>query len=110
VYIQSSQISARQCACQRGRAKAQRDCNSSTQGWNETAAGVTWCVNRGRTIIDMDIVLEVELVKLDVKNAQRNVPVDPKDRHLLGMRWRGQVYVDAALPFDLSQYPRFLMP
>ena len=28
----------------------------------------------------------VELAKLDVKNAYRNVPVHPEDRHLLGMR------------------------
>lgn len=28
----------------------------------------------------------VELVKLDVKNAYRNVPVHLEDRHLLGMQ------------------------
>ena len=28
-----------------------------------------------------------EMAKIDVKQAYRNVPVHPKDRHLLGMQW-----------------------
>ena len=58
----------------------------------------------------VDTLLEmgpgVELAKLDVKNAYRNVPVHPEDRHLLGMQWRGQIYVDAALPFGLRSAPK----
>ncbi len=54
-------------------------------------------------------VLEVgrgaELVKADVKAAYRNVPVHPKDRWLLGMRWEGEVYVDGTLPFGLRSAP-----
>ena len=29
------------------------------------------------------------LAKLDIKQACRNIPVHPKDRHLLGMLWKG---------------------
>lgn len=42
-----------------------------------------------------------ELAKLDIKSAYRIVPVHPDDRPLLGMRWRGGLYVDTVLPFGL---------
>ena len=34
------------------------------------------------------------LAKMDVKSAYRMAPVNPQDRHLLGMKWQGMVYVD----------------
>ena len=45
------------------------------------------------------------LAKMDVKQAYRNVPVNPKDRHLLGMHWKGEVFMDMALPFGLRSAP-----
>ena len=39
----------------------------------------------------LDLCPGVELAKLDVKSAYRIVPVHPEGRHLLGMRWRGQM-------------------
>ena len=42
---------------------------------------------------------------VDIRQAYRNVPVHPQDQLLLGMRWQGQVYVDAALPFGLRSAP-----
>ena len=41
------------------------------------------------------------LAKFDLKSAYRNVPVHPDDRHLLGMEWKGDVFVDTVLPFGL---------
>jgi hypothetical protein len=46
-----------------------------------------------------------ELAKLDLKEAYRIVPVHPQDYHLLGISWRGQVYLDRALPFGLRSAP-----
>ena len=46
-----------------------------------------------------------EMAKIDVKQAYRNVPVHPKDRHLLGMQWKGRVLVDGTLPFGLRSAP-----
>ena len=46
-----------------------------------------------------------EMAKIDVQQAYRNVPVHPDDRHLLGMEWQGQVFVDGALPFGLRSAP-----
>ncbi len=43
---------------------------------------------------------------MDVKGAYRIVPVHPGDRRLLGMRWRGQLFVDTALPFGLRSAPQ----
>jgi len=46
------------------------------------------------------------LAKLDLKEAYRMVPVHPQDRVLLGMHWKGETYVDAALPFELRSAPK----
>ena len=42
------------------------------------------------------------LAKIDVASAYRIVPVHPTDRFLLGMSWKGKVYVGRQLPFRLS--------
>ena len=47
-----------------------------------------------------------ELAKLDIASAYRVVPVHPDDRLLLGMRWKGEVFVDSALPFGLRSAPK----
>ncbi len=45
------------------------------------------------------------IAKADVKAAYRNIPVHPRDRWLLGMRWEGETYVDGTLPFGLRSAP-----
>ena len=47
------------------------------------------------------------LAKTDVEQAYRIIPVHPenRDRHLLGMAWEGEVYVDAQLLFGLRSAP-----
>ena len=45
------------------------------------------------------------MAKFDVESAYRNIPVHPYDRFLLGMRWRGQFYIDLSLPFGLRSAP-----
>ena len=45
------------------------------------------------------------MAKFDVQSAYRNVAVLPSQRHLLGMKWRGKLYVDLALPFALRSAP-----
>ena len=46
------------------------------------------------------------LAKIDIDSAFRNVPVNPHDRHLLGMLWKGRLYVDTVLPFGLRSAPK----
>ncbi len=46
-----------------------------------------------------------EMVKLDIKDAYRIVPVHPADYHLLGIQWEGRIYTDRALPFSLRSAP-----
>ena len=46
------------------------------------------------------------LAKLDLKSAYRSIPVHPEDRHLLGLYWDGQIYLEAALPFGLRSAPK----
>ena len=41
------------------------------------------------------------LSKVDIKSAFRRIPVHPADRHLLGMRWHKQIYIDSCLSFGL---------
>ena len=45
------------------------------------------------------------MAKMDIKQAYRNVPVCPTDRILLGMSWKGRVYIDKTLPFGLRSAP-----
>ena len=45
------------------------------------------------------------LIKVDLKNAYRMVPVHTSDCHLLGICWEGNHYVDLALPFGLRSAP-----
>ena len=43
--------------------------------------------------------------KIDLKNAFRLIPAQPRDWNLLGMQWRGKFYVDTFLPFGLRSAP-----
>ena len=45
------------------------------------------------------------IAKTDVKHAYRQIPIHPDDRWLLGMRWNGQLFLDATLPFGLRSAP-----
>ena len=42
-----------------------------------------------------------ELVKMNLKDAYRVIPVHPQDLHLLGTQWCGDTFVDWSLPFGL---------
>ena len=46
------------------------------------------------------------LAKVDVESAFRNVPVHPNDRHLLGLVWENELYMDTVLPFGLRSAPK----
>ena len=46
------------------------------------------------------------MAKLDIQSAYRHIPVHPDDRHLLGISWKGKVYLDRALPFGLRSAPK----
>ena len=45
------------------------------------------------------------MAKFEVESAYQNIPVHPDDCFLLGMRWRGQFYVDLLLPFGFRSEP-----
>ena len=49
---------------------------------------------------------DTQLVKLDLKDAYRIVPIHPADYPLLGIRWRDCTYIDRALPFGLRSAPK----
>ena len=46
------------------------------------------------------------LANVDIKSAFRLIPVHLTDRHLLGMRWRGNEYIDLCIPFELRSAPK----
>ncbi len=48
------------------------------------------------------------LAKVDIQSAYCMLPIHPEDRWLLGMIWRGEVFVETALPFGLRSGPKFL--
>jgi len=46
------------------------------------------------------------LVKADIKEAYRMVPVHPEDQHLLGVEWEGVIFMDKMLIFGLRSAPK----
>jgi len=44
----------------------------------------------------VQLVIGTLLAKFDLKSSYRNVLVHPDDRWLLGMEWKGQLFVDTA--------------
>ena len=59
-------------------------------------------------IIEQVLVLGkgTQLAKMDIESAFRTVPVHPEDRPLLGMKWKGQLYIDQTLSFGLRSAPK----
>ena len=47
-----------------------------------------------------------QLVKMDLRDAYRMIPVHPDDQHLLAVQWQGMTFVDKALPFGLRSAPK----
>lgn len=47
-----------------------------------------------------------QLVKMDLRDAYRIIPVHPDDQHLLAIEWQGMTFVDKALPFGLRSAPK----
>ena len=70
-----------------------------------------WCSLRYATV-DQAIAHILQLgggallAKVDAEHAYRNIPVHPEDRHVLGMVWRGRLYIDTTLPFGLRSTPK----
>ena len=46
------------------------------------------------------------MVKADIKEAYRMIPIHPHDQHLLGVQWNDYCYVDRMLPFGLHSAPK----
>ena len=46
------------------------------------------------------------MAKVDIRNAYRVVPVHLEDRWLMGMTWKGELYIDIVLPFGLRSVPK----
>ena len=65
------------------------------------------------TYISVDMVAKevaqlgrgANLAKVDIKSAYRIFPVNPEDRMLLGMQWKGKTFLDTRLPFGLRSAP-----
>ena len=45
------------------------------------------------------------LVKADIQEAYRMIPVHPQDQPLLGVHWNNFIYIDRVLPFGLRSAP-----
>ena len=50
-----------------------------------------------------------ELIKIDLKNAYRIVPIHLQDHHLMAITWQDRTYVDCALPFSLRSVPKIFL-
>ena len=55
---------------------------------------------------DSNLGRGAQLAKFDLENAYRMIPVHPNDRKLLGMKWKGTVWLDSVFPFGLRSAPK----
>ena len=46
------------------------------------------------------------LAKVDIESAYRLVPMEPRDRPLMGIRWKEKIYCDCMLQFGLRSAPK----
>ena len=46
------------------------------------------------------------MVKADLKEAYRMLPIHPQDQLLFGVLWKNSVYIDKVLPFGLRSAPK----
>ena len=46
------------------------------------------------------------MVKADIKEAYRMIPIYPQDQLLLSVKWEDSVYFDRTLPFGLHSAPK----
>ena len=51
------------------------------------------------------------MVKLDIKEAYRIVPIHPQDQPLIGVMWEDSesVYINKTLPFGLRSAPKIFL-
>ena len=79
---------------------------SVNNGLREDLCSLTYAsVDRAVEVI-VHLGQGTQLVKMDLKDAYRMIPIHPHDHHLLGIRWQDQVYVDRSLPFGLRSAPK----
>ena len=45
------------------------------------------------------------IIKRDIKDAFRNIPIAPVDRPLLAFSWEDNIYIECCLPFGLTTAP-----
>ena len=46
------------------------------------------------------------MVKANIKEGYRMLPIHPEDPPLLGVSWENSIYIDKALPFGLRSAPK----
>ena len=65
-------------------------------------------------VVSMDEVVRMvvalgpgaQMAKFDIESAYRLILVHQDDRAMLGMKWRGKLYIDSVLPFGLRSAPK----
>ena len=67
---------------------------------------VVLCHSNRSSLRDHGLRKGVQLIKLDIRNTCRVVPIHSDDRWLMGMIWEDSLFVDTALPFGLLLAPK----
>ena len=83
---------------------AQRE--SMNDGINRGLASLTYPRVDHLAMLIHQVGRETYLVKADVKEAYRNIPIHQDDRWLLGVEWGGVTHVNGAIPFGLRSVPK----
>ena len=80
--------------------------HSINDGINEELCSLQYSsVDNAVSIIQM-LGHSTLLIKIDLKDAYRMVPIHPVDQPLLGISWQDNIYIDRSLPFGLRSAPK----
>ena len=78
---------------------------SVNDGISSVDSGMAYSSVTDAARLILQLGVGTEMAKMDIASAFRLIPVHPDDRHLLGMKWKEQVYIDMQLPFGLRSAP-----
>ena len=82
-------------------------CHSINDGISSELASVSYAsVDDAVQLTYLTAGKGLELAKLDLKQACRQVSIHPHDHHLFGISWEGNVFVDRAFTFGLRSAPK----
>ena len=80
--------------------------NSINDGITKPLCGLSYITSNDTINRTLQTGPNTLLAKINSKSAFRLLPVHPADQHLLAMKWKNSIFIDAGLLFGLKSAPK----